>query len=168
MTNKETLVEILEEVKWIKKFLLDSLPPDHIIISCDGSITENPGGRCAVGVVIQVPDLKPIEQARFTRAKTNNQVEMDAIYEGLTTLYGLNKVPRYDIEVVSDSRICINGLNKPDSLHDDKLKRRRDLILILVAAIPAKITFTWKKRNSTRALAAANRLAQELNGVENK
>lgn len=165
MTNKELLLDIKEELEWIRHFLTSSVPPNHILISCDGSITKNPGGRCTVGVVIQMPGKPNIEVARFVPAKTNNEAEMDAIYEGLNTLLMLQVAPAYSIEVVSDSQIVINGFNKPESLSAERLVRRRNMILERIQNVRDKVKFTWKPRNSTPGLNKANMLAQSLNGV---
>lgn len=142
-------------------------PPDvdHIIISCDASIKRNPGGPAAVGIVIQRPGVKTIRFAQGTPSTTNNQAEYDAIYTGLTTLVDLVNSPQYEIEVRSDSKLVIQQLTKEIECNDSKLKNKRDMILELVAQIPALVRFEWRPRNSTPELETANFLCQDALGV---
>jgi ribonuclease HI len=136
-----------------------------ITISCDGSILKNPGGRCAVGVVIQVPKTPPLEISQFTPSSTNNEAEFDAIYLGISNAAGLSLV-EYPIVVESDSKIVVDSLNKKITLKEPRLMKKRDLILEAVDVLPSDLTFTWKRRNSTTGLRRANDLAQTLNGVK--
>lgn len=132
-----------------------------IIVSCDGSILKNPGGRCSAGAVIQVPKTKPVEIVQFTPSSTNNEAEFDAVYIGLSNI----RSPEYPILVESDSRVVIDGINKKSNLKAPNLIKKRDLILEITAAIPVPVTFVWKKRNSTAGMRRANDIAQSLNGV---
>ncbi len=167
MTQKEILLEILDRVKAIESYVRSSAPPDIITISCDGSVIKNPGGPCAVGVVIQSPGGESIEIGHKVPSTTNNEAEIDAIYVGLNSILGLNKSPDIPIEVISDSMIIVNGLNKESSLKNERLKKKRDMIIELVNRSGAKVTYKWAPRNSTVALDRANFLAQKANGVKN-
>jgi ribonuclease HI len=147
-------------------------PPklDHIIISCDASIKENPGGPSAVGAVIQwanrgVDNQDPLIISQQSPATTNNQAEYDAIYTALTNLMSLHNNPGVMIEVRSDSQLVIKQLNKEIECHDKDLQRRRDAIQELVRELPVPVTFVWRPRNSTPELKLANHLAQDLLGV---
>lgn len=144
-----------------------------MILSCDASITKNPGGRAAVGVVIEDfterHKAKPanLEVGQLTPSKTNNQAEYDAIYFGLTTLFGLHNNPGYPVEVRSDSQIVINQLKNTNNCNDKKLINKRDLIWQLAESLPVEIRWVWRPRNSTSAMKIANNIAQDLIGVKN-
>lgn len=168
MTNKEILLEILDRVKKLEDYIKSTAQPsDKIVVSCDGSVIKNPGGPCAVGVVIQTPGQEPIEIGQRVPSKTNNEAEMDAVYVGLNTVLSLKKQVSIPIEVVSDSKVVINGLKTPGSLKAKTLVKKRDLILALVQEAGAEVSYQWKPRNSTVALNKANYLAQKANGVKN-
>jgi hypothetical protein len=70
--------EVIQE-----KVKIEDPDKDKIIISCDASIKENPGGPAAVGIVIERPGIPISSFSIFTKAETNNQAEYDAIYTGL-------------------------------------------------------------------------------------
>lgn len=139
---------------------------EHVIISCDASITENPNGKVAVGVVIEFKNEKPIELFRkVKKSNTCNQGEYDAVYYGLTQLMALKNNPGCEIEVRSDSQLVVNQLNGKWKCNDPELKRRRDSVLELVESLPVPVSFQWRPRNSTPALEQANYLAQDALGV---
>lgn len=139
---------------------------EQIIISCDASIKENPGGPAAVGIVINNPRIaKNLELARSTKATTNNQAEYDAVYTGLVTFVNLNNNPGMPIVIRSDSQLVIRQLKKEIQCQDKQLIKRRDLILELAGELPVPVTFEWRPRNSTTELELANHLAQDLLGV---
>ena len=134
---------------------------DKIIISCDASIKVNPGGPSSVGVVIQGHG-KTLELSQGSPATSNNQAEYDAIYFGLTTLMSLANNPGKPVEVRSDSQLVIRQLNGEIKCNDEKLIKRRDIILELVSALPVEVNFQWRPRNSTPELKLANYLAQDF------
>lgn len=141
---------------------------ETLTLSCDGSILKNPGGRCAVGAVIQVPGNDPVDIAQFTPSKTNNEAEFDAIYVGLSNVFSLYQIGCEEIVVESDSKLVVDSLNGKCTLKTANLVKKRDLILEKVTQeqlVP--VSFVWKKRNSTPGLLRANNLAQSLNGVKN-
>ena len=143
-----------------------ALPPSpHVIISCDASIKNNPGGPAAVGFVIQDRDKKAQPFAIPTPSKTNNQAEYDAIYESLRTFINLCNNPLSLIEVRSDSQVIVNQLNGVMVCRDPILAKRRESILELTQALPVPVQFVWRPRNSTPELELANHLAQDLLGV---
>ena len=171
-TNKELLQELNFKLDKVLA-ILEQREIKHTVISCDGSITKNPGGQCAIGVVIEIPGKADIEIARIVpRSSTNNEAEMDAIYEGLSTISKLQVAPgkrapgSNKIEIVSDSQVVVNGLTGKYSLQAEGLARRKEFINELVSQIQADVVFTWKERNSTPGLNRANELAQTINGVE--
>lgn len=140
-------------------------PVAGITVSCDGSILKNPGGRCTIGAVIQVPGNKPIELSQYTPSTTNNEAEYDAIYVGLTNLTTLY-YGDYPIVVESDSKLVVDSLNNVVKLKEERLIKKRDMILEVVGLVDTNISFVWKRRNSTPGLRRANDLAQLLNGVK--
>lgn len=145
-------------------------PMDHIVISCDASITENPGGTVAVGAIVEWPtghpNTVPMQIQRvMPKSNTNNQGEYDAVYTALTSLMNLHNNPGCEIEVRSDSKLVVDQLNGKMKCNDDQLKRRRDIILELVENLPVPVRFVWRPRNSTPALTQANYLAQDVLGV---
>lgn len=137
---------------------------DKIIISCDASIKVNPGGPASVGCVIEIGN-KPLQLAQGSNATSNNQAEYDAIYFALTTLMNLNNNPGKPLEIRSDSQLIIRQLNGDIKCSDEKLQRRRDLILEYVKQLPIPVKFVWRPRNSTPELKLANHLAQDFLGV---
>ena len=146
------------------------LKPDHIVISCDASITKNPGGEVAIGAIIEWPrsweGMVNYQIVRkMPKSNTNNQGEYDAIYIALTDLMNLRNNPGCEIEVRSDSKLVIDQLNGKISCKDKELQRRRKIILETIQAYPVPVKFVWRPRNSTPALEAANYLAQDALGV---
>jgi len=143
------------------------LPPvgEKIIISCDASIKENPGGPSAVGTVIQMVDGTKLSLSKKARATTCNQAEYEAVYFALTSLMNLRNNPGALLEVRSDSKLVIYQLNGEQECHDEKLKAKRDHILEFVAGLPVPVRFVWRPRNSTPELREANYLAQDELGV---
>lgn len=138
----------------------------QVMISCDASIKENPGGPASIGVVIQYDQWKePMTIARGSKATTNNQAEYDAVYEGLTSFFGLINNPGCPVTIRSDSQLVIKQLKKEIECLDKKLLKRRDTILELVLELPVAIRFEWLPRNSTPELEQANFLAQDVLGV---
>lgn len=138
---------------------------NHIVVSCDASIKQNPGGPASVGIVIEFPDHRPeLAMSRPSKAETNNQAEYEAIYFALMTLFNLHNNPGSMVEIRSDSRLAIEQLNKEMECRDESLRNKRDIILEFVEKLPVEVRFTWRPRNSTQALKKANYLAQdELN-----
>lgn len=137
----------------------------HVIISCDASITENPGGQASVGFVIQYKDEPKVSMSQLTKAKSNNEGEYDAVYVALTTLMDLKHAPNTPIEVRSDSKLVVDQINGDMKCNKKELKRRRDLIRELIQSLPVPVTVTWRPRNSTPELEEANYLAQDALGV---
>lgn len=167
----QEMIETIDEALPVAPVVEQSTDFDKanvLVLSCDGSILKNPGGRCAVGAVIQVPGNDPVDIAQFTPSSTNNEAEFDAIYVGLSNVFALYQGDCEEIIVESDSKIVIDSLNGKCVLKAPKLVKKRDLILEKVGAeATAPLSFVWKKRNSTSGLLRANNLAQSLNGVKN-
>jgi ribonuclease HI len=142
---------------------------ESIVISCDASITENPGGTVAIGAIVEWPtghQNKPMQVCKvMPKSSTNNQGEYDAVYVALVTLMNLHNNPGCEIEVRSDSKLVVDQLNGKIRCQDKELTRRKDLILELVQSLPVPVKFKWKPRNSTPALEKANYLAQDALGV---
>lgn len=142
-------------------------PLDHVIISCDASITENPGGQVAVGVVIEYKDEPAVElYRRVKNSNTNNQGEYDAIYFGLTQLMALKNNPACEIEIRSDSKLVVDQLNNVMQCKDPTLQKKRENIINLIKQLPVPVSVQWRPRNSTAALQQANYLAQDALGVK--
>ena len=137
-------------------------PSQHVIISCDASIKNNPGGPSAIGFVIRKPKEKPVGISKPSPAVTNNQAEYDAVYESLTTFFNLNNNPGCKVEVRSDSQLVIKQLKGEIKCQDTTLVKRRDAIREFIKALPVPVEFVWKPRNSTKDLEEANYLAQDL------
>lgn len=141
-------------------------PLQHVIISCDASITKNPGGKVAVGVVIEFKDEPGIDIFRLMpKSKTNNEGEYDAIYVGLTQLMTLKNNPGCEVEIRSDSKVIVDQINDKIKCNKPELIRRRDAIRELALELPVLVSFQWKPRNSTPGLERANYLAQDALGV---
>jgi ribonuclease HI len=144
-----------------------------LVISCDASIKENPGGYASFGIVYRFPDLSreplPISGA-LPLATTNNQAEYDCIYEALKHIEahgpGCNT---QSVEIRTDSKVAVNQLNGTWNILDEDLKRRSEIITETLAylrtSIPIQIV--WYPRNSTEDLRQANNAAQDFLGVRN-
>jgi len=148
----------------------DQSPPlqekeERVIISCDASVKNNPGGPSAVGVVIVMPNGKRLSISKQARATTCNQAEYEAIYFGLISLMNLNNNPGVLLEVRSDSKLVVYQLNGDQECHDEKLQAKRDHIREFIAGLPVPVKFVWRPRNSTPELREANFLAQDELGV---
>ncbi len=167
VSTKEFLLKLREALtdEEEQEELTNEQEEPRVIISCDASIKQNPGGPASVGVIIQVPGQKAISLAKGTPSTTNNQAEYDAVYTGLITLFNLINNPGIPVEVRSDSQLVIRQLKKEIECKDKKLAKKRDLILELLTVIPVPVIFEWRPRNSTKELLQANHLAQDLLGV---
>lgn len=141
---------------------------EEIIVSCDASITKNPGGDVAVGFVIRFPPekgLQPVKMAKRTPSQSNNEGEYDAIYEALVTLFNLYNNPGYEVVVHSDSQLVVKQLHGEYQINSPALKRKAESIHELAAQLPVGVRVEWRPRNSTEDLAEANFLAQDEIGV---
>ncbi len=157
--EKEQEVEQQEEVL---------LSKDRIIISCDASITENPGGQASIGVVIRFPDKSdPIKFNRLVPSKTNNEAEYDAVYEALVFIANTVNRPKHPIVIRSDSQLVVNQLNGKYKINDPTLQRKATSIHELASQLPVQASIEWMPRNSTPDLEAANNSAQTAIGVPN-
>lgn len=146
----------------------DHCPDDKIVISCDASITKNPGGNSAVGFVIRFPkseEIPEISMSRRTPSRSNNEAEYDAVYEALVTLFNKH-TPMFPIEIRTDSMLVANQLNGIAKSNKPELTRRALSIHELINASGALVTIEWRRRNSTPDLKSANFLAQDLLGVK--
>ena len=141
--------------------------PNTVYLTCDGSVTENPGGRCTVGAVLRIPNQKPITIQRFSppSSNTNNHAEYDAIYLGLESLFGLSHIPYGKLIITSDSKLVVKQLHKEWQCNNEILLKKRDVILNALSSWPGIVCIVWKRRCSTPDLETANYLAQELNDV---
>jgi ribonuclease HI len=157
--------------------------PRLVVCSCDASITTNPRvdlgegkglkGRASAGIVVRAEGTAPVHRSReLPKAQTINEAEYDAVYLALhhVQAWGATFAGR-PVEVRSDSKLIVNQLNGEWKVKEDRLKRKRDMILELVAELVVdnknEITFVWKPRNSTVDMKRANQIAQDLIGVEN-
>jgi ribonuclease HI len=140
-----------------------------IIISCDASIKNNPGGPSSVGVVIRFPDemnQTPLKMSKVVAAKSNNEAEYDAVYEGLVTLFNLINKPKYPVIVRSDSKLVVNQLLGEWKINNESLKEKAAHIHEFCKAVqPVPVIIEWHRRNSTPDLTEANFIAQDKLGV---
>lgn len=140
----------------------DHFPKDHIVISCESSITKNPDGLAAVGFVIRFPaqdNIPPIKVARTTPSKTVRAVQYDSIYESLVTLFNIHNSLKHPLVIRIDSQWAVQeltgkwkaseNLNKIESINE------------FIKAVDFPVTIEWRLRNSTPDLTEANFLAQE-------
>lgn len=170
VSTQKLLLEIISKtgVDMVDTNLDSDISTDkEIIISCDASITVNPGGVAAVGIVIRFPDVsEPIKIGRIVPSTTNNEAEYDAIYESLVFLSNTLNKPRFPICIFSDSQLVVKQLKGEYKINLDALQRKHDSIHELAAALPVAVQIKWKPRNSTADLTEANFLAQDVIGVK--
>ncbi len=163
---------IVEPLVKERQAQLDSF--DTILISCDASITKNPGGDASYGAILRFPgEDKPLSFSGRGPAKTNNEAELDAIYQGLNSFTGMYLHKSKDIkklEVRSDSQLSINLITGRKKTSAEILKRKAALIAELakqtVALTGMDISFKWKRRNSTKDLEQANYICQDVLSVK--
>jgi ribonuclease HI len=166
-----------EEVKELDDWQVE-LHPDlagKIVISCDASIKENPGGPASSGVVIRFVSagMRPYKMARILpTAVTNNQAEYDAVYEGLSYFRTFGPGPTCKaIEIRTDSKLVVNQLNGVWEVKDENLKHRHESVSETLTNLRERleipIEIVWYPRNSTDDLKQANYLAQDILGVKN-
>lgn len=140
-----------------------------IIISCDASIKNNPGGPSSVGVVIRFPDemnQAPMKLSKIVSAKSNNEGEYDAVYEGLVALFNLINKPKYPVIVRSDSKLVVNQLTGEWKINSESLQQKAANIHEFCKAVqPVPVIIEWHRRNSTPDLTEANFIAQDKLGV---
>jgi hypothetical protein len=106
-----------------------------------GVITEYPDGSWHQNQVIPMPSKK-IET-----------VQLDAIYIGLTSFFGLVNNPGIPIEIHCHDRIDMELLNnRPMVGLLDSQKRKKESILELVKELPVDIIFKWRPTVSSEAL----------------
>jgi len=137
---------------------------EKIIISCDASITKNPGGIASAAYVIAAPGKAKVMGGRKTPSKTINEAEYDAIYEGLQRLALEGRVLN-PIVVYSDSKLVVSQLSGKWKINLDTLKNKCQSVHALAAKIGVPVEIRWAPRNSTEDLKNANFHAQDLLGV---
>lgn len=167
-------IDVVEEVKPKKERkkkvpVVNEVIPvlDHIQISCDASIKNNPGGPASVGVVIRIPGKDVIKFSKIVPANTNNEAEYDAVYSGLEHIAHLHNGINKEIVVYSDSQLVVNQLTGKFKISEENksLARRASTIHELARELPVPVRIEWLPRNSTPDLAEANYLAQDALGV---
>lgn len=153
---------------------LPELHPDlahKIVVSCDASIKENPGGPASCGVIFRFPGGQAQPLARILpTATTNNQAEYDAVYEALNYFRTFGPGPsRESIEIRTDSKLVVNQIAGTWEVNEEKLKHRHKSVVETLAEVEKRlgipIKIVWYPRNSTGDLKQANYLAQDALGV---
>jgi ribonuclease HI len=139
-------------------------------ISCDSSITKNPGGNASWGLVVRHPDPKSVPfcaSGACPKSITNNQAEYDAVYQAL--LHVSQFPPKHPVEIRTDSKLIVDQLNGTMEVNDSELKRRNSIVLELLSELEGRynttIDIVWYPRNSTDDMRKANYLAQDFLGV---
>jgi len=155
-----------------EKEKVDTNYNDKVIISCDASITKNPGGTCTSGIVIEAPDKDTLILSRhLPKASTNNEAEYDALWEGIKHIeYNMTTTKEYPIEIHTDSQLVVKQISGECGTNEPKLARRIKIIKEELESLKkhgfSSIEIKWFPRNSTHGLKLANNAAQELNGVK--
>ena len=150
------------------------LEPD-VVISCDASITKNPGGEAAIAFVVRRRGMKPYDQCMaMPQANTANEAEYDAIYHAVEHVKDWpGKFGGMHIHIISDSQLAVYQLKGSWECKEPRLIRKKKFILELIDGLPdsdtrhekTRITSAWKPRNSTKDLKQANYIAQDALGV---
>ncbi len=153
---------------------------DKFMVTCDASYTQkNEVSYAAIGYVIRsAPLSEPIVASMPTTAKSSNEAELDAIYNGLrslpTSLHTATIANDYRIKetiVVTDSKAAISwleGTHKPSEALEAKVETLKELILNIRYLTQKPLRLVWKNRNSTADLIKANQMAQYTLGVKNR
>lgn len=76
---------------------------------------------------------------------TNNQAEYLAIYNALKSTSAKN------VEILSDSKLVINQLNRQWHIKDDELRRLFDRIHNLIKSKKLNVKFVWVRRKDNPA-----------------
>ena len=82
---------------------------NNIVVYTDGSSLGNPGDG-GWGVIF-LTNKKAYEMSGYQKVATNNQMELEAIKQAFT-LMSDRQVSGYKINIFSDSKYCIDGLEK--------------------------------------------------------
>lgn len=153
----------------------DLTKPD-VIISCDASITKNPGGEAAIAIVVRRRNMEPYSQVLgIPMAKTVNEAEYDAIFHAIDHVERWpGKFGGLHIHIISDSQLAIYQLKGQWECNEERLARKKKIILETISNMKnndarhedTMITTGWKPRCSTTDLKQANRLAQGYLGIK--
>jgi ribonuclease HI len=172
ITEEDDIVEDSLQDENPDNFSEENSEPEEmeaIIISCDASIKNNPGGPASVGFVIRFPremNQAPIRMSKPVSSNSNNEAEYDAVYEGLVTLFNLVNRPKYPVIVRSDSKLVVNQLTGEWKINNESLKKKAENIHEFCHAVqPVPVILEWHRRNSTPDLTEANFMAQDVLGV---
>lgn len=140
---------------------------NKLIISCDAAFRDDKSTRGAI--VMRAP--KPAEKISLPYecgAANCNEAELTAIYTGISSLLNLhmhllNNSKIESIEVRSDSKTCIDWINKSSYPKDyqNKIEAITDCSKALTALTALEVKFVWRRRNSTSDLLAAHNLTQQ-------
>ncbi len=82
---------------------------NQIIIYTDGSSLGNPGSS-GWGAIF-LTDKKAYEISGYQKLATNNQMELEALKQSFKLMIDKN-ISNYKVDIFSDSKYCINGLEK--------------------------------------------------------
>jgi len=141
--------------------LLESLPPETIVVFTDGACRGNPG-QAGSGAVLRWPDGATIEASRSLGRATNNVAELTAVALALDVLDDEGAAPDAPVALLSDSDYTNGVLTR-----NWKAKANRELILELRERLAARpgLTIHWVAGHAgTEGNERADQLANE--GVE--
>lgn len=106
-----------------------------------------------IAVNINRPETKDYS---FIRPVPNKNIEhsssYDAIYEGLTSLFGIVNNPNMPVEVHCDNQFVARQLNNEIGIRDKALLNKQESILSLIKELPVKVTIKWQPAVSTKIM----------------
>ena len=139
-----------------------ALEDDKIILSVDGVLIKD--GFGAAGWAVEVPgESTPRAEVKPTPTKDEMYMGLDAVYEALTSFFGLTNNPGAPVEVRSTCQETIALLNSEIGVLDTVANEKKESVLELVENLPVEITFLWRpKSSSLKGIELASRAVMEF------
>jgi hypothetical protein len=130
----------------------------------------NPAPLSWIAVNISRPN---ISDHFFVRVVPNKNVEhsstYDAIYEGLTSLFGLVNNPNIPVEIHCDDQLVVRQMNNEISTRDKALLNKQESVTSLIKELPVEVTVKWQPAVSTATMKTArNTLSKIRNNYINQ
>ena len=123
----------------------------------DGASNGNPGPSASAWIIVDPASHEMlVERGEFIGHGTNNEAEYAAVIRGLRDCLALRAE---EVEVFSDSQVCMHQMNGQYRVKEPRLKARYDEVVVLAARLK-HVKFTWVPRGN-EWIARCDRLAEE-------
>jgi hypothetical protein len=115
-----------------------------------------------VAWIVEWPSKQPQTYRKEVPLEVEN-ADYDVIYEALVSFFNTMVDPGMSVEICNDNQLTICHLNNEVERLEDKLINKRNNILEVVKHLPVDISFTWRPKNSTKAMKLVHEM---VGGVE--